>query len=177
VPFDLQPTLIGSLVKLTPLRPDDYDALYAVASDPLIWAQHPNRDRHQPEVFKEFFRGALESEGAFLVTDAATDEVIGSSRFNGYDETTREIEIGWTFLTRSRWGGAYNGEMKRLMLEHAFQFVDRVIFVIGEHNIRSRRALEKIGGTLVATRPEPGGQSKVVYAITKHVLRGAIGVT
>jgi RimJ/RimL family protein N-acetyltransferase len=177
VPFELQPTLIGSLVKLTPLRRDDYDALFAVASDPLIWEQHPNNDRYQPAVFQEFFRGALECGGAFLVTDATTGEAIGSSRFNGYDEATREIEIGWTFLARSRWGGAYNGEMKRLMLEHAFQFVDRVIFVIGERNVRSRRALEKIGGVLVDTRSEPGGQNRVVYAITQDVFRGRIGVT
>jgi RimJ/RimL family protein N-acetyltransferase len=173
VPFELQPTLIGSLVTLRPLQPGDYEALYAVASDPLIWEQHPNYDRYQPEVFQAFFRGAIESGGAFLVTDAATGEIIGSSRFNGYDEANRAIEIGWTFLARSRWGGAYNGEMKRLMLEHAFQFVERVTFVIGERNVRSRRALEKIGGALVDTRPEPDGQNKVVYAITRDVFRGA----
>jgi RimJ/RimL family protein N-acetyltransferase len=176
VPFDWQPTLSGKLVRLRPLRPDDYDALYAVASDPLIWEQHPNHDRWQPDVFREFFRGALESGGAFLVTGAATGEVIGSTRFHGYDETKREIEIGWTFLARSRWGGDYNGEMKRLLLEHAFRFVDRVIFVIGEHNMRSRRALEKIGGTLVETRPEAGGQTKVVYAITRDVFSSRAGV-
>ena len=177
MPFELQPTLNGSLVNLRPLQPGDYEALYAVASDPLIWEQHPNHDRYQPEVFQAFFQGALESGGAFLVTDAATGEVIGSTRFNGYDEATREIEIGWTFLARSRWGGAYNGEMKRLLLEHAFQFVDRVLFVIGEHNVRSRRALEKIGGTLVDTRSEPGGQSKVVYAITRDVFENHEWVT
>ena len=177
MPFELQPTLTGSLVRLRPLRPDDFDALFAVASDPLIWEQHPNRDRYQLDVFQEFFRGALESRGAFLVTDAATGEVIGSTRFNGYDEAKREIEIGWTFLARSRWGGDYNGEMKRLLLEHAFQFVDRVVFVIGERNIRSRRALEKIGGVLVDTRPEPDGQSKVVYGITQDMFKGRPGVT
>ena len=171
MPFHLQPTLIGSLVTLRPLQPGDYQALYAVARDPLIWEQHPNHDRYRPEVFQAFFRGALESGGAFLVTDAATGEVIGSTRYNGYDEAKREIEIGWTFLARSRWGGAYNGEMKRLMLEHAFQFVDRVVFVIGVHNVRSRRALEKIGGILVDTRPEPDGQGKVVYGITPAMFR------
>jgi N-acetyltransferase len=175
VTFELQPTLTGRLVRLRPLRPDDYDALYAVAGDPLIWEQHPNSDRYQPAVFQDFFRGALECGGAFLVTDAATGEVIGSTRFNGYDEAKREIEIGWTFLARSRWGGAYNGEMKQLLLEHAFQFVDRVIFVIGERNVRSRRALEKIGGVLVDTRPEPNGQGKVVYAITRDVFLTARG--
>ena len=175
MPFELQPTLTGRLVRLRPLRPEDYDALYAVASDARIWEQHPNSDRYQPDVFQGFFRDALESGGAFLVTDAATGEAIGSSRFNGYDDAKSEIEIGWTFLARSRWGGAYNGEMKRLMLEHAFQFVDRVIFVVGARNNRSRRALEKIGAVLMGSRPEPGGQDKVVYAIARGAVEAAQG--
>src|SRR6185436_5482185 len=151
MPFELQPTLTGELVALRPLRPDDWDALYGVASDPLIWEQHPNSDRYKPEVFREFFRDALAGGGAFLISDAKTGEPIGSSRYHGYDETKREIEIGWTFLARSRWGGDYNRDLKRLMLAHAFRFVDRVIFVIGPTNWRSRRAIEQIGGVLDAS--------------------------
>ena len=166
MPFDLQPTLKGALLELRPMRAEDFDALYAVASDPLIWAQHPSRDRHKPEVFAAFFREGLQSGGALVVSDASTGQVIGSSRFHGYDPLKREVEIGWTFLARSHWGGAYNGEMKRLMLEHAFRFVDSVIFVIGPQNFRSRKAVEKIGGILVGARPDPRGGSSVVYAIT-----------
>jgi RimJ/RimL family protein N-acetyltransferase len=114
--FDLQPILKGGLVELRPLQEDDFDILYAVAQDPLIWEQHPNRDRYREEVFREFFRGAMESGGAFLVRDAKTGAAIGSSRFYGYDKTSGEIEIGWTFLARSHWGRPYNREMKRLML-------------------------------------------------------------
>jgi len=55
------------------------------------------------------------------------------------------VEIGWTFLERAFWGGTYNREMKSLMLDHAFKFVDRVVFVVGENNLRSQRALQKIG--------------------------------
>src|SRR5262249_2238364 len=146
MPFDLQPVLKGELLELRPLRAEDYDDLYAVASDPLIWEQHPNKDRHQEEVFRVFFREALDSEGALTAIDSRTGLVIGSSRFHGYDPDKSEIEIGWTFLARSHWGGVYNGEMKRLMLRHAFRFVKSVIFVIGPTNIRSQRAIEKIGG-------------------------------
>jgi RimJ/RimL family protein N-acetyltransferase len=166
MPFDLQPTLQGELVTLRPLRPEDYPALYAVASDPLIWEQHPNHDRYREPVFQEFFRGALESGGAFIVQDAKDGRVIGSSRYHGCDEKSSEVEIGWTFLARSHWGGVYNGEMKQLMLRHAFRFVDRVIFVIGSRNLRSQRAVEKIGAVRIASRPERGGSDNYVFQIT-----------
>jgi RimJ/RimL family protein N-acetyltransferase len=120
--FDLQPTLRGALLELRPLRPEDWTALYAVAADPLIWEQHPDRDRYQEDVFREFFRVALESRSALTAIDLADGRIIGSSRFHGYDEAQSEIESGWTFLARSHWGGRYNGEMKHLMLQHAFQF-------------------------------------------------------
>ena len=164
--FELQPTLRGELVELRPIREDDFDALYAVASDPLIWEQHPASDRYKEDVFREFFRGALESGGAFVVSDAKTGRVIGSTRFCGYDEGKGEVEIGWTFLARSHWGGAYNGEMKRLMLEHAFRFVESVVFLVGPENMRSRRAVEKIGGVLEGSRPNAAGRDSVVYRIT-----------
>jgi RimJ/RimL family protein N-acetyltransferase len=165
MPFDSQPYLRGELLELRPLRPDDFDALYAVAADPLIWAQHPDRDRYQEEVFRAFFRGALDSGGALVAIDRADGRVIGSSRFHGYDESTSEVEIGWTFLARSHWGGRYNGEMKRLMLEHAFRFVRTVVFLVGPQNLRSRRAVEKIGGVLSGTRTNAAGRESVVYRI------------
>ena len=166
MPFELQPTLKGALLALRPLEPGDFDALYAVASDPLIWEQHPARDRCELPVFREFFAEALASGGALLVTDAETGRVIGSSRYFGHREEASEIEIGWTFLARSHWGGRHNGEMKRLMLGHAFNFVKSVIFVVGVNNRRSRRAVEKIGGVLVGSRLEPDGRESVVYRIT-----------
>lgn len=166
MPFELQPTLRGELVELRPLREGDFDGLYAVASDPLIWEQHPASDRYKEDVFREFFRGALESGGAFLVSDAKTGRCIGSTRFCGYDAEKSEIEIGWTFLARSHWGGTYNGEMKRLMLAHAFGFVESVVFLVGPENMRSRRAVEKIGGVLDGSRPNAVGRDSVVYRIT-----------
>jgi len=170
MPFDRQPVLKGSLVELRPLRAEDFEDLYAVASDPLIWEQHPAKDRYREEVFREFFREGLESGGALVARDLKTGRVIGSSRFHGYDPEIREIEIGWTFLARSHWGGAYNGEMKQLMLRHAFQFVSSVIFVIGPNNLRSQKAVEKIGGVRAGFRADANGRENVVYRITISAL-------
>jgi RimJ/RimL family protein N-acetyltransferase len=162
--FELQPHLIGERLELRPLTPADWHSLFAVASDPLIWEQHPASDRYREEVFRGFFREALESGGALVVIDRKTQEVIGSSRYFGFDAGESEIEIGWTFLARSYWGGAYNGELKRLMLDHAFRFVESVIFKIGRTNLRSRRAVEKIGGVLIKAQDSNGVES-VVYRI------------
>jgi N-acetyltransferase len=144
--FDLQPNLKGELIELRPLTPEDWDDLFAVASDPLIWEQHPESDRYKEDVFKTFFREALESGGAFVVIDKKSQQIIGSTRFFGYDPEKSEIEIGWTFLARRYWGGQYNREMKQLMLDHAFKFVKSVVFYVGQTNIRSQKATEKIGG-------------------------------
>jgi N-acetyltransferase len=164
--FDFQPTLKGELLELRPLRAEDFHGLYAAASDPLIWEQHPVRDRYKEEIFRGFFREALESGAALIAIDSKDGQVIGSSRFHGYDEETSEIEIGWTFLARSHWGGVYNREMKRLMLQHAFEFVKSVIFLIGPQNVRSQRAIEKIGGVRVGSRPDGNGRESFVYQIT-----------
>lgn len=166
MPFDPQPILKGDLLELRPLRPEDFQDLYAVASDPLIWEQHPASDRYQEDVFKEFFREALASGGALVAVDSADGKIIGSSRFHGYDEEKSEVEIGWTFLARSHWGGRYNGEMKRLMLRHAFGFVESVVFLVGTGNLRSQRAVEKIGGMRDGSRPNAAGLDSFVYRIT-----------
>lgn len=166
MPFDLQPTLKGKLLELRPLRAEDFDDLFAVAADPLLWEQHPAKDRYQPEQFRIFFREALESGGTLIATDTRDGRIIGSSRFHAYDGERSEVEIGWTFLARSYWGGRYNGEMKQLMLRHAFRFVDRVIFLVGLHNHRSQRAVERIGGVRIGSRPDANGRDSFVYQIT-----------
>jgi RimJ/RimL family protein N-acetyltransferase len=147
--LDRQPVLEGEHVRLRPLRPEDWDALFAVASDPLIWEQHPAHDRWQEPVFRAFFEDALANGGALIALDAQSGAVIGSSRFEGLSEADGgSVEIGWTFLSRSHWGGRYNHEMKRLMIGHALASLAEVRFLVGETNLRSRRALEKIGARL-----------------------------
>src|SRR6266446_8174700 len=147
--FDLQPNLKGELIELRPLRPEDWDDLFSVASDPLIWEQHPESDRYKKDVFKVFFEEALESGGAFVITDKKSQQIIGSTRFYGYAPEKSEIEIGWTFLARRYWGGHYNAEMKRLLLNHAFKFAENVVFYVGEKNIRSQKAMERIGASRI----------------------------
>jgi RimJ/RimL family protein N-acetyltransferase len=176
VEFDLQPHLKGNLIELRPLRRGDFDALFAAASDPLIWEQHPEPDRYTKKVFQRYFDGAIESRGAFAVIERKTGRIIGSSRYHDLKPLERQVEIGFTFLERAFWGGACNGELKRLMLDHAFRFVDRVVFVIGENNLRSQKAIQKIGAKLLTKMERPARDgtmsSHLVFAITRHDFAG-----
>jgi RimJ/RimL family protein N-acetyltransferase len=168
----LQPTLTDEELTLRALRESDWDALFRVASDPLIWSVHPASDRWQEPVFRRFFDDALASGGALLITRSATGEVLGSSRFDQTRAEEGELEIGWTFLARSEWGGATNARVKRLMINHALKHYERVIFLIGETNGRSRRAMEKIGGQLTdrVHQADLGNKSAVhvIYAIDRQ---------
>lgn len=167
---ELQPHLEGELLELRPLVPADWAELFTAASDPLIWEQHPASNRYEEEVFRVFFEDALASKGALVAIDRKSGQIIGSSRY-AHNELG-ELEVGWTFLVRDCWGKGYNREMKRLMLEHAFRFVESVIFVIGPENRRSRRAVEKIGGVLTeltSTRMMHGEKVEhVIYRIVRQ---------
>ncbi len=144
--FELQPTTLqNELVKLIPLKKEDFENLYKVASDPLIWEQHPNKNRYQRDVFEIYFTGAMESGGAFLVLDNTTARLIGSSRFYEFNSEERSVAIGYTFLARDHWGSVYNAALKSIMIDHAFKFVNTVIFHIGSNNIRSQKAITKLG--------------------------------
>jgi RimJ/RimL family protein N-acetyltransferase len=137
----MQPILESELLLVRPLRGEDYDALYAVAKDPLLWDQHP-KERWREDVFREYFDEQLASGGGLAVVERATGALIGSSRYHGYDAGQSEVEIGWTFLARRCWGGLYNAELKRLMLGHAFSVVRCVVFLVDAANLRvSRRSL------------------------------------
>lgn len=168
VPFDRQPMLAGELLELRPLRPADFEALYAIASDPLLWEQHPSKDRTQRLVFEQWFADAVASGGALVAIDRTDERVIGTSRFEHYDAVRREVEIGWTFLDRSHWGGPYNREMKRLMLDHAFGEVDAVVFRIHSDNQRSQRAVEKLGAVCVGTEIDQQGRGEnLVFRLSR----------
>ena len=144
--FDYQPVLQGELITMRPLGAEDWDGLYKIGGDPLVWAVHPQPERGSEAGFRAYFEGQLASGGALAAVDRASGALAGCSRFSALYAGPEEIEIGWSFLGRAYWGGRYNFDMKRLMLTHAFRYVPRVIFRIGEHNGRSRRAIEKIGG-------------------------------
>lgn len=171
--MDRQPVLDGERLLLRPLVPDDWEALFAVASDPAVWEQHPIHDRWREGVFRAFFNDALAKGGALVVIDKGKDAIIGSSRFEGYDEEDGgSVEIGWTFLAPRYWGKGFNPEMKRLMLAHAFQWVERVDFRVGETNYRSRQALENIGADRTRRTDLDQYQGKrvlhLIYEITRE---------
>ena len=144
--MNIQPTLSGELVSIRPLLQSDYEDVYKAASDPLIWEMHPQPDRYKPDVFKSFFEEALKSKGAVVITDVKTSEIIGNSRYYDYSKEDSSVIIGYTFLTRKYWGGLYNKDLKKLMINYALQFVKTTYFQVGLNNIRSQQAMLKIGG-------------------------------
>lgn len=147
--MNIQATLENENVKLVPLNPNDFEELFSVASDQKIWEQHPNKDRYQREVFEKFFQGAMESKGAFKIMDKSSNEVAGSTRFYDYNPKENSIFIGYTFYATKFWGSKLNPQVKKLMLDYIFQFVDKVNFHVGKDNIRSQKAMEKLGAKKV----------------------------
>ena len=158
--MNLQPILSNELISLQPITDNDFEALFTIAADPLIWEQHPDTLRYKREVFKNYFDSAITSKGAFLIIDNATHEIIGSSRY--YELDNNQIAIGYTFIAREYWGKAYNKQLKKLMIDYAFMHVEKVIFYIGKNNIRSQKAIEKIGAKLIGTKDD-----SLVYSINK----------
>ncbi len=170
--FSVQPVLESEEFQLIPLQQGDFESLYEVASDPKVWEQHPNKDRYQREVFENFFRGAIESKGAFKIVEKATGNVLGSSRYYNFDEKDNHIFIGYTFYGTKSWGKGINPKVKKLMLDYIFQYVNKVHFHIGKENFRSQKALEKLGGIKIAEEEvayfaEPT-RTNFVYEIKKE---------
>ena len=169
--FPLQPTLHNDKVALHPLLEDDFEALFAVASDSRIWEQHPNKDRWKREVFLNYFDGAMKSQGAFKIVDVVTGQVIGSTRFYDFNEQESSILIGYTFYAVDCWGKGFNPAVKKLMLDHAFQLVETVQFHIGATNFRSQVSIGRLGATKIgeiniAYYGEPP-KHNYVYEITR----------
>ena len=164
--MNLQPTLIGKLLTLRPLKSDEFESLFKVSADPLLWEQHPANDRYKREVFEGFFKLAIESKGALAVIDNSSGEMIGSSRFYDLNLANKTVIVGYTFLARKYWGKRYNEEMKSLMLNHAFEYVDTVQFEVGENNTRSQLAMKKIGAKL-SGKAVLDSKSHLVFKIYK----------
>jgi len=160
--LDRQPMLEGELVSVRPLCGEDFDGLWAISSDPLLWEQHPAKERATAAGFQRWFHDALASGGALTVINRADGKVIGTSRYDNYDPAASEVEIGWTFIVRSLWGTPYNADLKRVMLDHAFGSVDAVVFRVNGENLRSQRAVEKLGAIRSATEIDARGFGEVV---------------
>lgn len=163
-----QPTLSNEFVKIVPLSMDDFDDLFTIASDKLLWEQHPDKDRYKKEVFLIFFKDAMASESAFKILDLKTGATIGSSRYYEYDAIGKSIAIGYTFIDRKYWATPYNRAIKNLMINHAFQFVENIVFHVGETNFRSRKAVEKLGAFVTKSGYNEATQrAHVEYVLTK----------
>ena len=166
---DWQPTLESDRLILRPLRPADFEALARTASDPLIWEQHPDRERWRDERFRLFFEGGLESRGALAAIEKATGEIVGSSRYTDHDAAARTVEIGYSFLSRRTWRTGINREMKGLMLEHAFRFVDAALFFVGVDNARSRAAMEGLGAEFIGATERTGLRGQAVPSVAYRI--------
>ena len=170
--FTIQPTLENENLRLVPITESDFENLYEVASDPEVWSMHPNKERYKREVFQNFFNGAIDSRGAFLVIDKNSEEVLGSTRFYDYDENDDSILIGYTFYGTKSWGKNINASIKKMMLDYIFQFVNKVIFHVGKDNIRSVKAMNKLGaanlGELEVAYFGEDSKMNVVFEIKKE---------
>lgn len=166
--INLQPILENDILYIRPLRHDDLEDLYAVASDPLLWQQHPEPLRYQREIFEKFFKKAMDSKGALVLIDKKTQKLIGCSRYYEYKEQDNSIAIGYTFIARAYWGTGYNLSIKKLMLDHILQSIDTVYFHIGINNIRSQKAITRLGARKL-DRSDPHHENHLIYIIDKEL--------
>lgn len=162
--FNLLPKILeNDLVKLIPLHENHFEQLYKVASDPLIWEQHPIKDRHKKDVFKSFFDAAITSKSSFLILDKTTKEIIGTTRFYNYNQEKSTVAIGFTFMDRKFWGGIYNQSVKKLLINYAFQNVNAILFHIGAENIRSQKAVLKLGARKINEMNYPNSEIGILH--------------
>ena len=170
--MDIQPTLENAMVILSPLYEQDFEDLYAVAADPAIWEQHPNKDRWKKEVFRAFFDGAIQSKGAFKIIDKSNGTVIGSTRLYDYHEQEKSIFIGYTFYATKYWGKSINASVKTIMLDYVFQYVSTVYFHIGANNVRSQIAIGRVGAVKIEEKEvayvNEAPRLNYVYRLTKE---------
>lgn len=167
--MNLQPTLANELVQIFPLKENDFEKLFEIASDELLWEQHPEKERYKKEVFLIFFQEAITSKSAFKVIDVKTGNTIGSSRYYEFNESEKSVAIGYTFIDRKYWATPYNRALKNLMINYAFQFVESIIFHVGDTNFRSQKAVEKLGAILTETiTNKETRKTHFIYILTKN---------
>lgn len=167
--MNLQPTLSNELIQIVPLKEADFEELFAIASDQLLWEQHPEKDRYKKEVFQGFFNTAMQSKSAFKVIDVKNGTTIGTSRYYDFNEAEKSVAIGYTFISRKYWATPYNRALKNLMINYAFQFVENIVFHVGDTNFRSQKAVEKLGALHTETfLDEENGRTHVTYTLIKE---------
>jgi len=165
--------LENDLILLKPLEAKDFEALFAIASDKEIWTQHPNFNRYQRDEFAVYFRSLLHSNQPYLIIDKTKDMIVGATCYYEYCSTEKSIAIGYTFISKEYWGRNYNRQVKHLMILHAFEYIEKVIFHVRKGNIRSQKALEKIEARFVKEYPDPNSEGgiRLEYQIQKNLFR------
>lgn len=145
-------TLKGTTVDLIPLERSHFEALFLAAADEKLW-EHVPTDGSIRENFERMYDfGLTEREKGkqypFVIYHKRSDELIGSTRLFEIFPEDRKLEIGWTWITASHWGTTVNMECKLLLLGFCFEVLGtrRVQLKTDENNVRSRKAIEKIGG-------------------------------
>ena len=154
-----------SSISLLQIKKENFEELYLVASDPIIWEQHPENDRWKKEKFSIFYKNGLQNKfGFLLIFDKHKNKIIGSTRFYSYDKIDKAIRIGFTFISQEYWGTSINFQVKKMMLDYTFKYLDKVYFDIGINNFRSRKAVEKLGASLFSDNKK----GNVVYTLKKN---------
>ena len=139
----------NNLFSLIQIKKEDFLELYFVAKDYNIWEQHPENDRWKKDKFYIFFNKGLQNNFGFLkIIDKNCNKVIGSTRFYSYDKVDDAIRIGFTFISKEYWGTSTNFLIKQIMIDYAFKYLSKIYFDIGNNNLRSRKAVEKLGAVL-----------------------------
>jgi RimJ/RimL family protein N-acetyltransferase len=162
-------TLENNYVRLVQTSEDHFQELYQIGSNPVIWEQHPNQDRWKKNNFRKYFDGGINnSEGCFTIIDKKINKIIGTTRFYSFDENKQSVKIGYTFISNEYWGTKINYQIKKLMMDYIFQFLDKVYFEIGKTNFRSQKSVEKLGGKKV----KPQKKENYLYLIDKSKWKG-----
>lgn len=169
--FDFKPVLVDDPVLIRPLCRDDFDALFRISSDPLLWEQHPAKERSTPEGFQKWFEEAMATNKALFIEDRKTGKAVGTSRYREVEEDPTVIEIGWTFISREFWGKGYNTAVKRRMMAHAFTRYEKILFFVDKQNFRSQKAVEKLGGKRIAAPPGSSFEERAVRSFIYCVER------
>jgi len=173
-------SLSDEKVLLAPLTESLIEQMLPLSGDRDIWRWY-TADLSEPADLKAWMTNRLrETERgekmSYAVVIKSTNEVIGSSSFGHIEWKEKCIEIGWTWLGKKYLGTGLNKHMKFLMLSHAFERmeIERLELRTDEVNVRSRKAIEKIGatfdGTLRNHRTTQGGRRRntVIYSILKN---------
>jgi len=172
-------SLENERIKLEPLTPDHVKLMRPLSSDSDIWRWY-TEDLSNPDDLENWMMNRLrESENgtqmSYAVIDKKDDKVIGSSSYGHIEWAEKCLEVGWTWLGKEYIGSGINKHMKFLMLGHAFDTmgIERLELRTDETNVRSRRAMEKIGavydGILRNHRTTQGGRRRnsVIYSIIR----------